>query len=324
MAEAGAGDLRDRINAGKRIEPQPSGSGTGKQKSPAKKSKTIQRKREPSSSSSSSTSSSSSDSSSERARRRRHKRPERKRSESRGGRPARRSRSGLFRLVRSPSRELYREDEKVQRIKQLVNSQQEFILELLTEHKAEVENKLQTKQRRFQSKQLEKQFEVNSGFKELVEKAQSKLKLREYKLVEQLLEKLYVDIDQHEQDLLIADALPFGWLAVAKIRGTAELPKNIRKRLEQVDRELSAQKNRNGGARKKYGGVPGASAEPVIRRADKRSTPEEALFQAGKQLRAGTCSHCKKELHYYKECPLFWAKVQESRIAKAKEESGAN
>jgi hypothetical protein len=318
MAENGAGDLRDRINAGKRVEPQPSGSGTGKQKSPAKKGKMVQRKRE-SSSSSSSTSSSSRG----RSRRRQRKKPER-RSASRGGRPARRSRSTSFRLVRSPSRELYKEDEKVQRIAQLVNSQQDFILELLTEHKAEVENKLQTKQRRFQSKQLEKQFEVNSGFKELVEKAQAKLKLREFKLVEQTLEKLYADIEQHEQDLLIADSSPFGWLAVAKIRGTAELPKNIRKRLEQVDRELSAQRNRNGGARKKFGGVSGASAEPVTRRADKRSTPEEALFQAGKQLRTGTCSHCKKELHYYKECPLFWTKVQESRIAKAKEESGAN
>jgi hypothetical protein len=324
MAENGAGDLRDRINAGKRVEPQPSGSGTGKQKSPAKKSRTVQRKRESSSSSSSTSSSSSSSSSRGRSKRRQRKKPERKRSVSRGGRPARRSRSTSFRLVRSPSRELYREDEKVQRITQLVNSQQDFILELLTEHKAEVENKLQTKQRRFQSKQLEKQFEVNSGFKELVENAQAKLKLREFKLVEQTLEKLIVDIEQHEQDLLIADSSPFGWLAVAKIRGTAELPKNIRKRLEQVDRELSAQKNRNGGARKKFGGVSGASAELLTRRDDKRSTPEEALFQAGKQLRTGTCSHCKKELHYYKECPLFWAKVQESRLAKAKEESGAN
>jgi hypothetical protein len=196
---------------------------------------------------------------------------------------------------------------------------------LLTEHKTEVENKLQTKQRKFQSKQIEKQFEVNTSFKELVEKAQAKIKAKEYKLAEKVLEKLHTEIEEHEQDLLIADASPFGWLAVAKVRGTAELPKHLRKRLEQVDQELQAQKTRyNGGARKKFAGVSAASSEPVTRRGEKRSGPEEALYHAGRQLRSGTCSHCKKELHYYKECPQFWQKVQESRLAKAKEDSNTN
>jgi hypothetical protein len=51
---------------------------------------------------------------------------------------------------------------------------------------------------------------------------------------------------------------------VAKVRGTAELPKNISKRLEQVDRELTAQKGRqNGGIRTRFGGVQAASTEPI-------------------------------------------------------------
>jgi hypothetical protein len=78
-------------------------------------------------------------------------------------------------LIRSPSRALYREDENVNKIADLVHSQQDFILDLISEHKAEVESKLQTKSRRFQSRQIEKQYEINTGFKDLVEKALSKL-----------------------------------------------------------------------------------------------------------------------------------------------------
>jgi hypothetical protein len=205
-----------------------------------------------------------------------------------------------------------------------VETQQQFLLELLSEHKAEVDSKLQVKQRRFSSKQIEKQYEVNTGFKELTEKIISKLKKEDIKKALHTAEKLLKDLEEHEEDLVIADTSQFGWLAVAKIRGTAELPKNIRKRLEQVEKDLAAQRNKNGGPRKKIPQVQGGGQEPFTRRGDRRISPEEALFQAGKQLRQGQCSHCKKELHYYKECPQFWAKVQESRLAKAKEDNATN
>jgi hypothetical protein len=140
-----------------------------------------------------------------------------------------------------------------------------------------------------------------------------------------LLDQLIKDIEKHAEDLIIADTSQFGWLAVSKIRGTEELPKNIRRRLEQVEKDLAAQKNRqNGPVRKKFSTIQGAGQEPVTKRQDKRTTPEDALFYASKQLRTGTCSHCKKDLHYYRECPAFWQKVHESRVAKAKEEAGTN
>jgi hypothetical protein len=198
------------------------------------------------------------------------------------------------------------------------------MLELLSEHRAEVDSKLQVKQRRFSSRQIEKQYEVNARFKEFAEKILVKVKNKDHKKAAALTEKLIKELEQHEEDLVIADTSQFGWLAVAKIRGTAELPKSVRKRLEQVERDLAAQRNRNGGPRKKVQQVQGGGQEPVIRRTDRRVTPEEALFQAGKQLRQGTCSHCKKEGHFYKECPLFWQKVQESRLAKAKADSADN
>jgi hypothetical protein len=141
----------------------------------------------------------------------------------------------------------------VNKIADLVHSQQDFILDLISEHKPEVESKLQTRSRRFQSHQIEKQYEINTGFKDLVEKALSKLRQRDLRHVEKLLEQLVKDIEKHAEDLIIADTSQFGWLAVSKIRGTEELPKNIRRRLEQVEKDLAAQKNRqNGPVRKKF------------------------------------------------------------------------
>jgi hypothetical protein len=69
---------------------------------------------------------------------------------------------------------------------------------------------------------------------------------------------------------------------------------------------------------------PGQGQEQITRRGDRRLTPEEALFQAGRQIRQGTCSHCKKEYHYFKEYLAFWTKVQESRAAKAKADAASN
>jgi hypothetical protein len=251
-------------------------------------------------------------------------RSRRRRSRSRSRR--RRSRSRSFRLERSASRELYRELEpKVEKITKLVESQQEFILELLSEHKAEVDSKLQSRQRKFGNNQIEKQFEVKENFREQAEKILVKVKAGETKRAEKLVAALIKDIEQHGEDLVIADTSPFGWLAVAKVRSATDLPKPIRKRLEQVDKDLAAQRGfKNGGAGRKFSAVQGQGQEPVTRRGDRRLTPEEALFQAGRQIRRGTCSHCKKEYHYFKECPAFWTKVQESRAAKAKEDAAAN
>jgi hypothetical protein len=238
----------------------------------------------------------------------------------------RRSRSRSFRLERSTSRELYRELEpKVEKITKLVESQQEFILELLSEHKAEVDSKLQSRQRKFGNKQIEKQFEVNENFWEQAEKILAKVKAGETKRAEKLVSALIKDIEQHGEDLVIADTSPFGWLAVAKVRSATDFPKPIRKRLEQVDKDLAAQRGfKNGGAGRTFLSLQGQGQEPVTRRGDRRLTPEEALFQAGRQVRRGACSHCKKEYHYFKECPAFWTKVQESRAAKAKEDAAAN
>ena len=74
-------------------------------------------------------------------------------------------------ISRSVSRELFRnqEEEPVQAIKNLVTSQHEIILDLLSEHRAEVDEKIHLKARCFSSKQIEKQYHVNTEFREFRE-----------------------------------------------------------------------------------------------------------------------------------------------------------
>ena len=244
----------------------------------------------------------------------------RRRSSSRERRRAERSRSRD--VSRSVSRELLRGEEPVAEIARIVQEQQGVLLDLFKEHKEEVDTKLQQKGRRFGNRQIEKQYELNLTFLDLARKGLNCVKGGEERRAAKHLEELVRQLESHEEDLLIADASPHGWLAVSKIRSTKELPKNLRKRLAEVDRQLSTQKDRGPGDGKFAKKSPGFSTQgqgPLYRRPDRRISPEEALFEASKQLRPGSCSHCQKGLHFYRECPEFWKKVNAAREAKAKD-----
>ena len=122
-------------------------------------------------------------------------------------------------ISRSASRGLYDQpEEPVQAIKKLVTSQQEIILDLLSEHRAEVDEKIQLKSRRFSSKQIEKQYHINTEFRELVAKITAALHASEIGRAEDVLQQLSAKLEDHEHDLIVADTSPHGWLAVAKLR----------------------------------------------------------------------------------------------------------
>ncbi len=160
------------------------------------------------------------------------------RARSRSRRSRRRSRSrGSDRIERSASRSLLTEEEP-RGVPDLIKAQQDFLVELISDHKQEIDSKLQVKQRRFQSKPLEKQAEVNAGFQDLVGKALSALKRGHKKKVKTVLKKLRGALEEHYQDLVIADTSPYGWLAVARLRNRSELPDDLRKKLEKVDKEI--------------------------------------------------------------------------------------
>lgn len=210
-------------------------------------------------------------------------------------------------------------------IVKLVKSQQEVLLDLLRDHKEEVDLKLQSRGRKFANRQIERQYELNVAFLDLAQKGLGCVDANEVERGRHYLVELIKQLEQHEEDLLIADASPHGWLAVSKIRATKELPKTLRKRLAEVDRLLSSQKEKegHGGPAKKYQQLPGQGQGPLFRRAERRFSPEEAMFAAAKQLRPGTCSQCHKGLHYFRECPEFWQKVNASREAQAKDQQPA-
>jgi len=217
------------------------------------------------------------------------------------------------------SRELYTRDEELQNIKRMVESQQEFVKDLLADHRNKLEEKIQNKGRRFGSKQLEKQFQVNWEFKECAQRILDAIQIGDKDKAEEVTTSLIGKLEEHEQDLIIADTSPHGWLAVAKVRSNTDLPKNIRKKLDQVERDLAARRQRHdGGSKKKFFQLQGPSREHHGGRGNRRVSPEELLFQATKQLRVGTCVHCGKGQHFFKECPEFWSKVIQSREAKAK------
>jgi hypothetical protein len=217
------------------------------------------------------------------------------------------------------SGELYRDGPaKLKEVKQLVESQQDFLLTLLTEHKAQVEEKIASKARRFSSKQLDKQYQVNLGFKELAVKIKKALKAKEHKKAKRAAEELVEAIEEHEQDLIIADISPHGWLAVSKLRNSSDLTKDVRKKQANVEKDLEAQRAKNGGNRRKFQQVSQASAGGNGRKPEKKFSPEEALSFATKQVRTGSCSLCHKSYHYYRECPTFWTRVHDGREAKAK------
>jgi archaellum biogenesis ATPase FlaH len=110
--------------------------------------------------------------------------------------------------LRSVSGGLCRDPEPVQKIQRIVENQQEFILELLSEHRAEVEEKLQQRSRRFGSRQIEKQYQINSQHKELVIKTQTALSNNDTGKAKELIQLLAEQIEEHKQDLIIADSSP--------------------------------------------------------------------------------------------------------------------
>lgn len=200
-----------------------------------------------------------------------------------------------------------------------MEKQQDVLLELLTEHKAEVEEKLQLRSRKFGSKPIERQFQINAGFRDLAGKILAALHTGEAHRALELAQLLDKQLEEHEQDLIIADSSTHGWLAVSKVRSSAELPKELRKKLAQVEKELSTRTTKEyGGPKRKFPQLQQQGQDGFGR--NRRVSPEEALFIASKQVRKGQCTYCDKQSHFYRECPTFWARVNEAR---AKASGGA-
>jgi hypothetical protein len=157
---------------------------------------------------------------------------------------------------------------------------------------------------------------VNTKFAELADKSLAAVRRNSRRKAKAALKQLRDEIRERQEDLVTADTSPNGWPAVAKLRNRSELSDELRRKFEQVDKEIWRSRS-YGGAQKKFRKfkVKTMAREAMSGPTEPRTTteeiaPEELLFNAAKQIQAGKCSHCDKKNHFYWECPDFWIRYR--------------
>ena len=111
-----------------------------------------------------------------------------------------------------------------------------------------------------------------------------------------------------------------------RLRNKCGLPKTLLREIEKADdlidsgRKKFRQDGRGGFRGKKVDKETYGDSVRTFRQGGKfqKKSPEQILDEAVRQTRAGECSHCNEEGHFYRECPTFWDKVKESRKANKK------
>ena len=199
-------------------------------------------------------------------------------------------------------------------MKNLVLNKFQEVSQTITEQKEELEEKVTKSSIKFAQKPLEKQFDVKRSILSLNLRVQKALK-KDYKKAKKLVREEEELLLEHEEDLLIADSSQHGWLTVSKIRDKKFLNSSLVKKIAQVDSLIEKSWNgldaQNSGRRQQYGSSQqyggwqqyGAQGSVVMKRPEKKSSPEELLLSVAKTTRAGQCSFCLEPGHWYRKCP---------------------
>ena len=226
------------------------------------------------------------------------------RSRGRRDRDASRSRS------RSPSGNV---DEGQRRLEQMLNEQQEYIKDLISNHKEEVDELLASKTKSFRSKGLEKQFEFNNKVTTRLSKIKKLLRKKKISRATDAVKELLEICEDHADDLLVADSSRHGWLTVHQLRG-GTLSSDLWKKVEKIDNRLDKARPKDGKNRPQAsGGNSNRMENQNVQTWRRKQGPEEAMQSYSKVQRQGTCTHCSAQGHFYRECPDFWRDVNASR-----------
>ena len=220
-------------------------------------------------------------------------------------------------------------DDPTKFVRKLLDNQQNHIASLLEETKKELFDKVdRTKKHTFRQKHLEKQFEVNESFLKLTSRSLTCVERGHYSKAKKHLRALKEELEEHSEDVIAADFSRYGWLTVSRIRNRGALPTAVLRQIEKEDDNIEKRKRQGGMATqfkrtpRIFGDVDKPPQRDSLRFArqamPQKKNPEQLLAEAIKQTRAGQCSHCGAEGHFYRECAAFWQKVHESRQANLK------
>ena len=210
--------------------------------------------------------------------------------------------------------------------REALEEQQKQIALMLEDHRADVEDKFEEKSKHsFLKKNIEKQYEVNAKILRLNKKILREVHDRKYSRAVSSLEEQKKLLKEHEEDLITADSSRFGWLTVQKLKNTSGLASSQLRKIEKVEsliERIQSQYGPQGSSTskkpfrvdKEVFAQPGTGTVRTRRPNQfQKKSPEQILEECLKQTRVGTCSHCQKSGHFFRECPGFWQKVLDSK-----------
>ena len=200
----------------------------------------------------------------------------------------------------------------------MLQDQQEYIHDLINSHKEEVGELVSPRSQTFRNKGIEKQFLYNMKVSTKLKKVKSLLKKQKLNRALESVRDLLKLVEDHNDDLLIAENSRHGWLTVHQLRGGSSLSSDLQKKVEKIDSRLDKSRQQQRGDVQRY--RPGKGRQDSFRMEGKdvqtfrrKQGPEEALLSFSKTNRQGSCTHCSESGHFYRECPDFWKSVNESR-----------
>ena len=222
-----------------------------------------------------------------------------------------RSRGRSRSRTRNKSRERSPPREKPASIRDLLNEQQEYLHELIVQHKEEVEEIVCAKVRNFRNKGIEKQFTFNEKVLSDLKKIKKLYKKKRH--IGDKLKEIVKLLEDHAEELLVADSSRHGWLTVHQLRGNQNLSSELLKKVDKIDNRLDKQKPQNDRTRRGSGYPSKVDQKDGSFTYRKKKGPGELLQELVTRKREGTCSHCSEIGHFYRECPEFWKEVSEAR-----------
>jgi len=202
----------------------------------------------------------------------------------------------------------------VSQVKALIEEQQANLLDILSSHKEEIDQNLDSKSKIFKKPGIGKQFNFNSEVLTTLVKCKKDLKKSRFDSCTNKLKETIKKLETQQSDLIVADQSRYGFLTVSMLHGNAAIPKGVAKKVERIENQL----DKTLPADKKHGGNPKDNKKRDTKssgRFDRRKQgPEELLQDLKKRTREGKCGHCGENGHFFRECPSFWQSVCEARV----------